>query len=486
MAGGLVQDPRQAADKQAPTVTFPKRLPLIVQPENRDESTLKDAKLLNGYVEKSDATGEYWVYKRPGLLQTATTIAGNGYGVYNWLGDIYRIQGATMYKNDVGLSGTLDTTGGVYRFSSCLGATPKLQFGNGVKSYNYDSGGGIVQMSGVNFPGNSYATGTVKGFAYLDGTTYVMDANAGIHGCDSLNDPAAWTDLTNLISAQIEPDKGVGLMKQLVYVIAFKQWTTEVFYDEKNATASPLGPVQGAKVNYGCVNIDTVQELDGTLLWVGTNRSSSAQVIMLNNLKPEVISTKPIERLLGEMTFTNMLSFGIKYEGHRFYGFTSITDNLTLVYDMTDKYWAQWTDSSGNYFPIISSTFNSSTGRILQHATNGKLYLMDAAYHNDDGDTITWDLYTPNFDGGVRRRKQMTMLEFIGDQTAGSVLQVRTNDHDYDSTKWTNFRRVDMSVKKPVLTNCGTFTRRVHHLRHQSNTALRLQAIELQVDLGTL
>jgi hypothetical protein len=43
-----------------------------------------------------------------------------------------------------------------------------------------------------------------------------------------------------------------------------------------------------------------------------------------------------------------------------------------------------------------------------------------------------------------------------------------------------------MSVKKPVLMNCGTFMRRVVHIRHQADTRLRLQAIELQLDLGTL
>jgi hypothetical protein len=111
---------------------------------------------------------------------------------------------------------------------------------------------------------------------------------------------------------------------------------------------------------------------------------------------------------------------------------------------------------------------------------------MDSQYTNDDGVVTTWDLYTPNFDGGVRRRKQMKVLEIIGDQTPGSVMQVRTNDYDYDPAKWTNFRKVDLSVRKPILTDCGTFMRRAHHFRHQCNTRLRLQAAEMQIDLGTL
>lgn len=529
---------------QAESVALPKRLPLVIQAANRDESSDKDAKLINAYMEKSPDGQEYWVFKRPGLLEWGDAKSGTGLGVYNWQGLIYAIFGTTLweYDTDTGVAtsrGTVSSVGGVYRFSSSLGSTPRLQLGNGLSSYNYDSTNGLVELTtvatvtagdfvigvsytiavvgttnfmligavsntiGVTFAATGPGTGTgtatttsnfpadvVKGWAYLDGTTYVMGTDAYIHGSDSLpgmNRPDQWADLTNTLGAQIEPDRGVFLAKQLVYVLAIKEWSTEVFYDAQNSIgASPLGPVQGAKINYGCVNGDSVQEIDGALIWLATNRSSAMQVILVDNLKVTVISTKAIERLLGEADFSSIASLGIKYEGHRFYVLTLKNDNITLVYDLTDQMWSQWTDTDGNYFCSISSTFHPSTGRILQHESNGQLYKLDSEYKNDHGQPITVDIYTPNFDGGVRRRKQLTMMEFVGDQTPGSVLQVRVNDSDYDSAKWTVFRYVDMSVRKPTLTNCGTFMRRGFHFRHQADTRLRIQAIELQIDLGTL
>jgi hypothetical protein len=207
---------------------------------------------------------------------------------------------------------------------------------------------------------------------------------------------------------------------------------------------------------------------------------------MVENLKASVVSTKPIERLLGDADFSVVYSFGIKFEGHRFYVFTLKNSNLTLAYDLTDKRWAQWTDSSGNYFKIVSSSYLPGSGRVLQHETNGKLYKFDAIYTNDDGAIITVDLYTPNFDGGVRRIKQLNFMELVWDQTAGSTLQVRVNDKDYAPTEWSSFRLVDMSVERAFLANCGSFRRRALHIRHQSDTRMRLQAVELQVDLGTL
>jgi hypothetical protein len=520
---------------QAQTVQQPPRLPLVLQPANRDGTTGKDAKLLNGYVEKGEKEGEYQLYKRPGLKQTGATQTGKGYGVFNWEGDVYSIFGATLYLNGVAQAGILDTTGGQYRFTSCLGATHKLQLGNGIATYNFDKVSGLVQISSLTtvtagsfvvstsytilVPGttnftligaadnnigttfiatgvgtgngtattaNNFPSSTVKGIVYLDSTTYVMDSNASIRGCTSLNDPTGWTDILNRITAQIESDGGVALAKQLVYVLALGQWSTEVFYDAANTTASPLSPVQGAKLSYGCKHADSVQDMDGVLLWIATNRSAAPQVLQVEGLKAQIVSTKPIERLLGAADFSQVRSFALKFEGHRFYGITLIAENITLVYDMADKTWAQWTDVNGNYWPIVGATYSDSLGLILQHETNGKLYQFDGSYYTDDGDLITVDIYTPNFDGGTRRRKTLSLMEFVGDRAEGSVLQVRHNDQDYEETKWTNFREVNMNSQKPILENEGTFIRRAYHLRHKCNAPLRIQALELQVDIGTL
>lgn len=463
---------------QAPTVAVPKRLPLVVIPANRYDDASKDAKLVNCYMEKMQ-DGDTWIYKRPGLVVDSRppNANANGYGVFNWKGDIYSIFGDTMYKNGTGLTGTLDTSGGVYRFDSCLGATPKLQFGNGAKAYNYDSAGGIVNINDGDFP-----TSFVKGWAYLDSTTYVMRSSAAIQG-SGINDPTSW-DALNTITAQIEPDQGVALAKQLVYVIAFKQWSTEVFYDAANATGSPLGTVQGAKINWGCASQDSVQNMDGMLLWLATNRSGALYVMQMDQLKAVKVSTPPVDRLLNNFSTTTVFSWQYKHQGHRFYVLTSKTSNITLAYDLDEGMWSQWTDSSGNYLPIVSSTFTSSYTNVLQHETDGRLYTMSDSVYQDNGSVITVDVVTPNFDGNTRRRKLMNKMEFVADQVTGSSLLVRSSDDDYQT--WTNFRQVDLGSPEPYLTECGTFKRRAHNFRHQSNTAFRLQAVELQMDIGTL
>ena len=469
-----------ATQQQPQDPDIPKRWPLIILPENRQEDTTLDARLVNAYMEK-DARGDYVLVQRPGLSNYSqpSGSTGTGRGVYNWKSNVYSIVNGTLYKGTTS-KGSVDTTNGVYRFSSCMGVTPKLQLGNGVKAYNYDDSAGLVQITDVDFP-----AAFVKGWAYLDQTTYVMDSEANIQG-SGLDDPTSWA-ASNLTIAYIEPDDGVALAKQLVYVVAFKQWSSEIMYDA-GSTPAPLGRVQGAKVNYGCASADSVRDLDGALFWLSTNRDAAVQVVKLENLKAEVVSSPAIDKLLSEADLTTVYSWTLKLGGHRWYAVTITASNITLVYDVSTSMWAQWTDEDGNYLPYVASTYVTVSGSpttVLQHASNGRLCQFKASNTSDTGGLITVDIYTPNFDGGVSNRKALARMFFDTDQVTGSTLQVRCNDHDYAAGKWTNFRNVDLGQSRPFLDKCGSFLRRAYNFRHRGNTRFRIRAVDLQIALGT-
>lgn len=471
------------ADQQSPP-----RLPLVVKPENRSGALDKDAKLVNGFFEKV-SQAEVFVYKRPGFLYDRSVgVAGAGQGCVNWNGVIYAIVAGTLYK----FSGTtptsigaVDATGGVYTFTTTLGTSPKLVMNNGVKAYFYD-GTTLTQITNVNFP----TTKLRKGLAYLNGVTYVITQDAYIQGSGA-NDPSAWDPL-NSILAQIESDQGVAIAKQLVYVIAFKTFSVESFYDAGNPTGSPLGSVQGAKISIGCKTADSVRDMDGTLYWISQSKSGSIGVMQLSQTKSDTISTASVERLIQTADFTTVWSWCFKLSGHRFYGFTIKNSNLTLVYDETTQEWAQWTDQDGNYLPIVAAIDGDNQLPLFQHATNGSFYSLSLDNYSDQWTAgvktvIPFDLVTPNYDGGVKKPKVVTRLTVVGDRVPGSILQIRVNDFDYASDKWTSFRNIDLGQENPTLTDWGTFKRRATHLRHRGDTPLRLQVLELtNIMLGAL
>jgi len=470
---------------QAQSVAVPHRLPLIIHPDNRDATTTKDAQLINCYVEVTDQeTKEYDIFKRPGTVLNSTVAASQaGAGTWNWLGDVYTVFNNTLYKNGTSL-GTVDNTGGLYRFGQTLGATPRLVLGNGVKGYTWDG----TTLAAITTGGASaFPTAFVKGWAYLDGTLYVADTANNIIG-SNINDPTNWPSASaNTIAAQVESDKNRFLWKQLVYVVDFKQWSTEFFYDAGNATGSPLGPVQGAKVNYGAVSGESVQDIDGVLIWMAQGKDGNPIFMLLDNAKPTQISTKPIERLILGVTNSNTIySWQAQIGGHKFYVCTIVSLNITLVYDLSDKRWHRWADSNGNYMPYVSSTTDSSGNIILQHATNGNLYNFSTTTYTDAGTVFNADIYTPNFDGNNRRSKQLNYLEIVGDKTNGSFFLVRHNDNDYDPNSWTQYRRVEMWTRRSLLMREGSFRRRAYHFRHGCNTPMRIASVDLQLDIGTL
>jgi len=461
---------------QATSIDAPIRLPLVTVVANRDATMDKDSKLVNCYPEKDGEA--YMIYGRPGLA-LRSVYSGEGRGVYNWNGVIYSVYGGSLLKDGVVL-GAVDATNGMYRFQEIRGVTPYLVFGNATKTY-YTDGTTITDMTGlVNFP-----TNLVKGFAYLDGTLYVMDEEAQIWGSADLDDPTVWDPLNKII-ARVDTDKGVYLAKQQSYVVAVKQYTVEAFYDAANEAGSPLGTVQGAKLDYGCVSADSVQEFEGILIWVTQSRNGASQVALMINLQAQIVSSPAIERQLSGWDYTTIRSWVFKRGGHRFYGITSVVSNSTLVYDLDAQVWCPWTDTNGNYWPIVGTVSDSAREIIAQGYTNGKMYYARPNYlqTTDDGEQFSIEIISPNWDGGLDKRKTLQILRINADQaTVSDLLYVRWSEDDYQT--WSIWRSFDLSKKRPFLANLGTFTRRAFHFQRRSAQPFRLSSADMTADLGT-
>lgn len=450
-------------------------IPLFAPLANRDASILKDSRLINGFAEKGQGEDgkEVWVYKRAGLHKLATYGPGAGLGIFNWQGDIYAVFGTLLYKNGVSL-GTVDASSS-YTFTSCLGATPKLFLKNKTHAYNYDSGAGLVAVVDVDYPAF-----TVRGCEYLDGTTYVMDEKSNIDG-DDFNNPTSWDPL-NKIVAQIEPDRSQCLAKQLVYIVAIKTVSTEIFYDAGNATGSPLSSVQGSKLGYGTVAPESVVRCGDDLAWLSTTTEGAVQVMFMEKVHGEVVSTPPVERLLSSFTFSVVYAFAIRISGHRFYIVTMKANNTTLVFDLSNNLWYIWTDSNGNYFPIVSATYSGEGSTILQHESDGSIYTLDPGRFQDEGVNFTVSLFTPNFDGGLRTTKTCSSIDLVADETNTEV-QVSWSNDDYQT--FTTPQSVNLNQERPLVVDGSSFRKRAFKITHADNTFLRLKALNVISSAGT-
>lgn len=482
----------------AKTLEAPARLPLYSPLATRtsDYPFTKDSRLYNGYVELDPTEKVYRIYKRLGLGPSQYSHGSPivGLGVYTHPdGSAYGIVGPDLIRaapgGSFGLTGqsfALDTSA-AYFWEAMQNF---VIFGNGVNTKWYNDAGNRGGTLTMPFSGN-----TAWGFAYLNGLLYVMDQQGNLWNTLTANDISSGIDPASKLPANNEPDAGVGIIKQLSYILAIKQYSTQVFYDAGASPGSPLGEVPDSQMPFGCLVGSSIRSIDGSCLWITANETISPQIIQVDNLVPHVVSTPNVDRILDEIAWNapnlDVRSWVLKHAGHRFYGLSLTHNNITLVYDLDQLAWKIWTDPMGNYWPIGEMAYQVPQAgqpgiHIAQHISNGNIYQIDGdyAFPNDAGVVFPVDIYTPNFDAGIDRRKQINMLHFRGDQVRGSTLQVRYSDDDYQS--WSNYRSVDLGRKRPLLANNGSFYRRAYHLRHQCNTTLRLMSVDMQLDIGSL
>lgn len=455
-------------------MTQPLQIPLAAAIGARYESLSVDAKIVNGFVEKNAATEEVHVYKRPGFkLRSSALPAGTPYGLFRWGSSLYAIIGSTVYKDGGALVGSVNTAGGYYTAAAGLGATPKLFIHNRTNGYSIDGAGTLTAITDLNFPPNrTPAENLIPGAVYLNGTFYVMNEAATFANSDSTNnDPTVWEAAA--LTAEFEGSAATLLSKNLIYAVVLKEFSAEVFYDAGNpAPGSPLGPVGGAKMNFGIKSGRSLADCGGDLIFVAQTPEGSVTVVRVTSLSATPISTPAIERVLEAADYTTVYSWSARVEGHRLYGLTLPASNLTLVYDLTSGFWYQWRDTADNYLPFAFSAPDTNSRAAFLHESNGKVYNLDALTFTDDGALFSCEIYTPNLEQDART-KIAGRLDLVGDRVTGSTAEIRWSDDDYAT--WTSAQTIDLSLERPSIDNLGSFYRRAFHLKHRANKPFRVE-----------
>ena len=468
------------------------RVPLYALPNQRQFSTSEDQWFKNCYPEQiatpaGSETPMTYVVKRPGFSDAQTTATAAGRALYSWTdGDaIYAVVGNKIYKDGSALSGTLDDATGRVDVTEIRGGTPRLVFRVNDKIWTVAADGTMTKMTDADIP-----TGLVPGIVNLDGFIFVMKGSTGEIFHTAVNDPTDWT-ATHKITCQLEPDQGIALARHLNYIVAFNEWSTEFFFNAGNASGSVLDPVEGIAIRYGCANGKTVWSGENTIIWLAQGRSGGKSVMMFEGNDLKTISTKPIERLIDEEAngggngIADSYGYGLRLGGHQFYVLTLKNTAKTLVCDLRDGTWCEWSSFDGSnetYFTGIDYCNHDDQHFILDE-DNGKVYRMDFDINQDSTNDIKVEILTNKYDFSTTRPKFLFRLGVVGDiEGSSSPLTIDWSDDDYNTYKTS--RTVDMQNSLRRLVSLGRFHRRSFRLRHTANTPLRLEAFEMGLYLG--
>jgi hypothetical protein len=209
-----------------------------------------------------------------------------------------------------------------------------------------------------------YPAETVRGIVYLDGYFFVMDKDGNIYN-SAEDDPTSWAG-ADFIAAEFEPDGGVALAKYQNYVIAFGEYTTELFFNAGNPTNSPLLPVQNGQMLIGCADGDTVGQIDGQLLFVAQSKGQGQSVAkgkfvaQLQGSSYQKISSPDVDRILEADDFTDVDATTFKVAGHSYYQIRLGSSGLSLVFDLSEAEWYVWTRRRDSFTHGLSNVVTAN------------------------------------------------------------------------------------------------------------------------------
>lgn len=240
---------------------------------------------------------------------------------------------------------------------------------------------------------SNYPALTVPGVVYLNGTFYVMEPDGTIwNSTAGADDPTTW-GASDFITAEFDSDSGVALSKALNYVVAFGQWTVELFWDAGNPTGSPLSPVTNGVLLIGCAAGASVVQTESTLIWIAQRKGqgSSAHkgrfIAILVGTSYEVLSDDDVSRILDADDLATVYACVVELGGHTWYVLTLGTSAITLAYDMQEKRWAVWSRLSPAAGVAVSSL------RLVNGVATG---ITSGAHGRGDGDPVVISGATPS------------------------------------------------------------------------------------------
>jgi len=479
--------------QQRPGTRKKVRLPLIGAYSNRSNDPDKDQRFVNAFpetrkVEQLDNTRIY-INKRPGLLEVANvTTDAQGRGLVYFSGFFYAIIGNTVYKvstdgTSITSKITLPSSTGVCGIVSCNSSTlgDYIFICDGTVGWIVKSDHTTTQVTDSDFP-----TPHVPSPTFIDG--YVLLAKGSdVYNCD-VDNPLSWSP-DQYLSAEMFPDPIKALARQNNQVVVLGEYSTEFFYDAANASGSPLSRNDAAVIQFGIAAPHSVYQNEQFCAWVSQSNSGGRGVWVLEGFKPRKVSDEYIDRILdAESDMSVVHGYGFRTMGHLFFLINLPTQHRTLVYDMDEKLWHEWTSwSSGREHEVFlyNHVTDINTGSVyLLSSVHGDIYKLDPSTYQDETDPITVEIRTNKYDMDTYNRKFGSIVRVVGDRySTSNAIDLSWTDDDYQT--YPVIASIDLNDDYPAYQRLGSFRRRAWKIKHALNKPLRLEALELVYDEGT-
>lgn len=356
----------------------------------------------------------------------------------------------------------------------------------------------------------------VNGIVSMDGFFFIMTNKGNIYHCENQN-YRKWPAL-NVINAELEGDAGRGIAKHHNQILAFGQYTTEVFRNASNPAGSVLSRREDIRYQIGLAAPNTMSTYNDITAFIGQGKNQVRGVYAIANFQMKKISTPYIDNLInkyGSWGYTSETPYHLRnffgeimeYDGNTFYVlnlYTEAGDPITVVYDFRTGLWHNWyiqdqtqTNSwisgagTDDRLPALSFTAAADGSKYVM-LDNGKVYEFGKQSLSSVVDTnasieCIWQSPTMEFkEVPTRNYKRFRGAYYIGDKvtpvSGDATASLQWTDDDYQS--FNSGRNITVSDDYPYLPSLGTARRRAFKFTYTADADIRFNGIEIDFKVG--
>lgn len=339
------------------------QIPFGANAYRRDSGFQPPVEMVNLITEKDESGASpdgYMRIQRPGLSPYAT-LASPITALFRQQGvlddDVFAIGNNTLYRAGVAV-GTVYGSG----LASIAPSINRIGIVRRPAAYLYDGA-----LSNLAIPNGLQAIDMDQVNSYLifltpSGRFYWLEP-----GADTI-------DPLDFANAESSPDGGVAVKRLVDELFFFNTNTVEVWQTTGDQDA-PFQRAAGRIYDKGCLNKDTVQRFDNSLVWVGDDLS----VYRASQVPQDIGSPFITERLRKRTGEPSALV--LKFDDHEIY-VLRIPGQGSFGFDASTQLWSEWaTDGKTEWSPQVAA----DTVDLVGDSATGKVWLVNPEASTDDG-----------------------------------------------------------------------------------------------------
>ena len=256
----------------------------------------------------------------------------------------------------------------------------------------------IVEITDPEFPAGATTV------AFLNQFFIVNRPNSNQFFFSALNDGTSWDGL-DFQAKESHPDQLVAVNVQNGLLRLLGRETSELWYNSGDAV-NPFARIDGSTVGHGIAAVGSLQNLDGSEIWVSADRDGNSIILMAQGSSLQRISTYPIEEMIrsaGDISAAT--SWTNQDGGHKFYSLNLPNLNTTLVFDKATGLWHERQSMKyGTPHRFRAEYHVSYNGKhLVGDYQNSSIYELSKDENTDNGEPLIRERTAPHISSNNKR-----------------------------------------------------------------------------------